>query len=599
MRDYDNPDTNWIFVGITPLDSIHFPLSFSRIKVEKKGYRTVFDATNSAQLSIRDYLLDSVGRIPENMVHIPTIKISVNIPDFENINSTNITDFLIDKYEVTNKEYKVFIEKGGYQNKAYWRQPFIKDGRALKWEEAMALFVDKTGRNGPSTWVAGDYPPNEDNYPVGGISWYEAAAYAEFTGKSLPTYYHWRRAAGLDYREYLPRLILSGDGVWSISFIILKSNFSAKGSARVGSYQGMTGYGTYDMLGNVREWCWNESLPGGQRFILGGGWSDPTYSSSMSHYMPQFDRSPINGFRCVTYLHLDENLVILQSPIRKPQVRDYMHEKPVSDQQFEILKRMYVYDKSDLNPIIESKENNDLSWEKQKITFNAPYGNERIIVYLFLPKTFKPPYQVVVYFPGSSALNMLSSTTLLGMMNIDYILKNGRAVIYPVYKGTYERRYEASLQGDDDIGTREHTIQWYKDLARSIDYLETRPDIDTSKIAYFGFSWGGHIGPIMTVLEKRFKTSILYVAGLRSNTNFPEIDPFSFVHRVKIPTLMLNGKYDADFPFDTSQKPLFELLGTSPEEKRQFIYETGHFVPRNELIKETLNWLDKYLGPVK
>jgi hypothetical protein len=62
---------------------------------------------------------------------------------------------------------------------------------------------------------------------------------------------------------------------------------------------------------------------------------------------------------------------------------------------------------------------------------------------------------------------------------------------------------------------------------------------------------------------------------------------------------MLNGKFDASFPYETSQKPLFELLGTSPENKRIFTYESGHFVPRDELIKETLNWLDKYLGPVK
>lgn len=532
------------------------------------------------------------------MVHIPGIKVSINNSLLKNVESAEIKDFLIDKYEVTNKQYKIFIESGGYQKKNYWKQPFIKNGRTLTWEEAMSFFLDKTGRNGPSTWVAGDFPRGEENYPVGGVSWYEAAAYAEFIGKSLPTYYHWRRAAGFDYRTYLPRLILAGDGVWGISFIILKSNFSSKGASPVGYYEGMAGYGTYDMVGNVREWVWNESIPGDQRFILGAGWNDPTYISSESYYQPSFDRSQINGFRCVKYLHTDENLAILLSPLEKTKSRDFMSEKPASDQQFEIFKRMYVYDKLDLNAIIESEDKSDNYWTKQKITFDAAYGNERIIAYLFLPKSFNPPYQTVVYFPGSSARNMLSSKSLVGMTIIDFMIKNGRAVIYPIYKGTYERKFQVTSNSNNDIAYREHVIQWYKDLARSIDYLETRPDIDTAKIAYFGFSWGGELGPIMTVMEDRIKISVLYVAGLY-NATFPEVDPINFVHRVKIPTLMLNGKYDADFPYETSQKPLYELLGTPQENKHQFIYESGHFVPRNELIKETLDWLDKYFGPVK
>ena len=62
---------------------------------------------------------------------------------------------------------------------------------------------------------------------------------------------------------------------------------------------------------------------------------------------------------------------------------------------------------------------------------------------------------------------------------------------------------------------------------------------------------------------------------------------------------MLNGRYDFFFPYETSQKPMFELLGTPSEHKRQVVYETGHSVPRKELVKESLDWLDRYLGPVR
>ena len=60
----------------------------------------------------------------------------------------------------------------------------------------MARFVDQTGRPGPAEWQAGNYPEGQADYPVSGISWYEAAAYAEFAGKSLPTETHWALATG-------------------------------------------------------------------------------------------------------------------------------------------------------------------------------------------------------------------------------------------------------------------------------------------------------------------------------------------------------------------------------------------------------------------
>ena len=106
-----------------------------------------------------------------------------------------IDDFLIDRHEVTNEEYKKFVDAGGYQKREFWKQPFVRDGRTVPWEDAVALFHDATGRPGPATWEVGDYPKGREKYPVAGVSWYEAAAYAEFAGKSLPTAYHWTRAS--------------------------------------------------------------------------------------------------------------------------------------------------------------------------------------------------------------------------------------------------------------------------------------------------------------------------------------------------------------------------------------------------------------------
>jgi len=85
--------------------------------------------------------------------------------------------------KVTNREYREFVNRGGYWDRELWKIPFVKDGHTLSWEQAMREFVDPTGRPGPATWEAGSYSSGQDNYPVSGVSWYEAAAYAEFAGK--------------------------------------------------------------------------------------------------------------------------------------------------------------------------------------------------------------------------------------------------------------------------------------------------------------------------------------------------------------------------------------------------------------------------------
>jgi len=128
---------------------------------------------------------------------------------------------------------------------------------------------------------------------------------------------------------------------------------------------------------------------------------------------------------------------------------------------------------------------------------------------------------------------------------------------------------------------------------------ETREDIDADKLAYFGLSWGGAMGAIMPAVEKRIKASVLVVAGLLFQRSLPEVEPVNFLPRIKTPVLMLNGKYDFFFPYETAQLPFYTLLGTPRESKKLYVSDGGHTVPWTSLVKETLAWLDRYLGSVE
>ena len=252
----------------------------------------------------------------------------------------------------------------------------------------MKAFHDATGRPGPATWEAGDYPKEQDDHPVGGVSWYEAAAFCEFAGKSLPTVYHWNRAA------------INGEA-WFTSHILPFSNFAARGPARVGTHQGMSRSGTHDLAGNVKEWSWNEAAQH-KRYILGGAWHEPAYMFHEADARPPFQRDATFGFRCMKYLTADPPPERLTAPVLAT-IRNYAREQPVSDEVFRIYRDLYAYDKTPLKAAIESTDPTEPDWIKQRITFDAAYGNERMAAYLFLPRRFSPPYQTVVHFPGAES----------------------------------------------------------------------------------------------------------------------------------------------------------------------------------------------------
>jgi dienelactone hydrolase len=348
------------------------------------------------------------------------------------------------------------------------------------------------------------------------------------------------------------------------------------------------------MAGNVKEWLLNRL--GDERMAIGGAWDEPGYMFWTTDAHDPFEREARIGFRCVKYITPPGPDTLAPIPARQLALTDLGKAQPVGDEVFEAYKGIYRYDQQPLQASVDAVEDTQM-WRKETVTFDAGYGTERLRAYLFLPKNASPPFQVVVGFPGGEAFASRSSRGLR-LRWADFLIRSGRAFLYPVYRGTYERGPSGLDAGPS--AARDEVIAWSKEFRRSIDYLETRSDIDTRRIGYYGVSGGADAGFILTALEHRVAAAVLLGGGLVNNeVQLPEAHVVNFAPRIRAPTLLLSGRNDVARPVDTVQSALFRLLGTPPEHKRHVILDGGHIPARQvEVIREALDWFDRYMGPV-
>jgi eukaryotic-like serine/threonine-protein kinase len=212
------------------------PNGYFRWKVSKRGVGEYI----SAPLTQKDmkFALDLEVSAPQGMLWVPGGQWFEMIAFVGWVGPFNLPPYYIDRFEVTNREYQEFVDKGGYQKQEYWSRSFVKSGRELKWDEAMALFRDSTGRAGPSTWEGGHYPDGQADYPVSGVSWYEAAAYAASVGKSLPALAQWFNAAPPEVATYTVR-----ESNISLSKLAPVGQFKGWGSMELTTWPAMLGSG--------------------------------------------------------------------------------------------------------------------------------------------------------------------------------------------------------------------------------------------------------------------------------------------------------------------------------------------------------------------
>ena len=605
FRPYESTEKDWRLIGETPLENVPVPIGFGLWRFEAPGRGSTLRAFRNPAIelgSLKDPdLVDEFKSIdftvrlaeaaatPGEMVLVPATNLLVTL--VSDGKPVDLPGYYLDRFEVTNRQYKEFIDAGGYREAVYWEElPF--GNRVESWEDAVAGFVDATGRPGPSTWQSGVYPDGAGDHPVAGVSWFEAMAYARFSGKELPTAYHWYRAA-YSLHEYIDSMS---------SAVVLRSNYTGKATAPVGQHQGIGPYGTFDMAGNVREWLW--TAMGDGRVIAGGAWNEPPYMYNQIDSADPWDRSPGNGFRCMRTLAGGPVSAALRGPIATTNV-DFAALRPGDDAAYSVLEAQLHYSPGNLDPRVEQLPSTNPAWTRERISLATGYDESRFNVQLFLPVGGRPPYQAIVYLPHSGHFRYAQPSDEFDPTEtnqpLDFILKSGRAFVVVVFDGTFERGWSenrrASMTPDDRYRLRlQHHRQ---DLGRAIDYLATRKDIDSSRLGVLGISYGAQTMMPLLAVEKRLGATVLIGGGVFLLDLPRAEEPFNYLPRTTQPVLMLSGRWDIDVPI-AAQEAMLRMLGTPADRRQRIIFDTGHgWLPQNQFVRATLDWYDEYLGPTQ
>jgi formylglycine-generating enzyme required for sulfatase activity/dienelactone hydrolase len=589
--------------GTTPLITDRIPRADYVVTLEKEGYTLAARPVSMAPLYIRgdprprsspelQVKLIEAAKVPPEMVPVEGGEYRLGGWSRPSDRAVVLRDFLIDRFEVSNRDFEEFVRAGGYRRRELWRHPFVDRGRRIRFEEAMARFHDTTGLPGPRSWSGGAPPTGRENHPVTDVTWYEAAAFAEWKGKKLPSIYQWEKAAryrGDPVGTILPWGVV-GEGVDATE----RANFQGKDTEPVeGMPFGISPWGAHHMAGNVSEWCRNPKEPGFA--FRGGSWNDPVYIFGVTGGYPPLHSSATLGFRCIKDLYPDAgdqgDFVLSASEV----IPEY---RPVGDRAFAEIRSRYEYARMPLNArVIETVAMPD--WRREKIAYDV--AGTTVFAYLYLPTGFERPLQVIHFAPAGdvdAGFRTLPASIESGLLRLH--IRGGRAIFSVLLEG-YAGRPRPPGSVEPDTRSAEYVdfvVKRTTELRRGLDYLETREDLDPSRIAFLGPSAGSFTGLVVTALETRYRSILFIGTGIRPSwiSDAPAANRINFIPRISAPKLMLHGRYDENVPLKSQAEPMFRLLR---EPKRLEIFEGGHTAPRDVYIHAVAKWLDETLGPIK
>ncbi len=591
-------------VGVTPIRDLRVARADYRADIRKDGFvpvaRIASSALNRAESSLGvpvgvsiDVALHDAEGIPRGMVRVPGGPYRMVGREAPTAIAVTLHAYDIDAYEVTNEQFREFVVAGGYADQRFWRHPFVLKGRTLSWTDAMRRHVDRTGLAGPREWSGQEFPRERGRHPVTGLTWYEAAAYCEFASKRLPTLFEWEKAARDGRYTHFEEVVMPWGLADPLGGIARRANFGSQGTEPVDSHpSGISPYGAYNMAGNVEEWTANPS--GEERFATGGAWDDPMYVFANYLQVSAFHASASLGLRCARDV---DGVTGERTDFAIPDGHATPEYRPVDDATFRTLLRHYAYDRGPLDPEVVQRLTTP-DWTRETIRIAGPWP-DRTVLYLYLPVRGTRPLQTIVFVAGSNTfLDAALSDETERIMGPH--VKAGRAVMTVLVKGMRGRPWDAGRTAPalPSVQYRQELVLHATELRRGIDYLETRPELDLSRLAYVGFSKGAGSWLPFAAVDSRFRSVVLVGGGIDVNyvSALPEANSINFAPHVGAPTLLLNGRYDEENPWARHSLPLWRLLR---EPKRLTLIEGGHLPPAELRVPAINDWLDETVGPIR
>jgi hypothetical protein len=356
---------------------------------------------------------------------------------------------------------------------------------------------------------------------------------------------------------------------------------------------GISPYGAYGMAGNVKEWTANPIHEG--RAVTGGSWADPMYVFSEFGSFDPFDSSNTIGFRCARVrardarARRDQGTFALKVDERTPVYQ------PVDSETFQALLSHYRYDPRPLKPqVLDSVETPD--WVRLRLSYAGP-GDERVLAYLWLPKSAPPPYQTLLFVPGADVFYGVTVARSAERW-LAPLVRSGRAIFSVVMKGMTEREWGPGYEPPDpnSVRFRDEMVRQATEMRLGLDYLQTRRDIDMDRLAYVGLSWGAGSHLVYAAVDDRFDAVIFIGGGIdeRIKPNLPATDNVNFAPHIKPPKLLLNGRRDEEHPWFTRGLPLWNLL--RQPKQLVLVEDAGHIPPPEARIPAINRFLDGLFG---
>ncbi|HET8712462.1 MAG TPA: SUMF1/EgtB/PvdO family nonheme iron enzyme [Gemmatimonadales bacterium] len=583
------PDS--VLLGETPIRARRFARGDYRLVITKQGFHPMATLSvawgsrpqrsgyrTGATLAV-DVRLAPQHDSTKDMAFVPGGAYTLVGPSMPLGLKAQLADFFIDAYEVSNQDYRAFVSAGGYRR------------------AELARFTDRSGMPGPRGWTGQQFPPELARHPVTGVSWGEASAYCASRGKRLPTLFEWEKTARNGVTAIGTGVLLPWGYVSPGEGVRPRANFGSSGTAPVDAYPfGISIWGAHNMAGNVKEWTANP-VPGGYG-VTGGSWEDPIYLYNRYGALAPTASSAALGFRCARLA--TPSAAHDQGAFRIPLDSRTPVYHPVSPAQFATLLQHYRYDARPLEPaVLDTVVTPD--WTRLKIRFVVQDG-DTALGYLYLPKQARPPYQTIVYLASTAAFLQARTVPEEAELMIGPNIRAGRAAFALVLRGMTERPFGIGWESPDpaSVRFRDLMVLHATELRRGLDYLVTRADIDSSRLAYAALSWGAGSRLVLAGVDDRFKAVVLMGGGIDerlSGPALPEASSINFAPYIRAPKILINGGYDEEDPWLTRALPLWQLL----REPKQLVLAPGygHSVPPEVRVPAINRFLDRWLGTVK